>query len=72
MKYQDQTVQEDATIGSDVADNTIEDKDMEYTEEVEEYQDNDVQINQDERKYKQELWKLSNMKTWTQFQEGRT
>ena len=55
MKYQDQTVQEDATIGSDVADNTIEDKDMEYTEEVEEYQDNDVQINQDERKYKQEL-----------------
>ena len=55
MKYQDQTVQEDATIGSDGADNTIEDKDMEYTEEVEEYQDNDVQINQDERKYKQEL-----------------
>ena len=29
MKYQDQTVQEDATIGSDGAENTIED---EYTE----------------------------------------
>ena len=50
MEDQDQTVQEDATIGSDGADNKIEDEDMEYPEEVEEYQDNDVQINQDERK----------------------
>ena len=42
---QDQTKKEDITIRSDGSDEKIEYKDTGQPEEVEEYQDNDAQIN---------------------------
>ena len=51
-KNKDQTDQEDATIGSGGTDDKIEDEDMEQPEEVEEYHNDDAQINQCESKIK--------------------